>query len=254
MIAEIITIGDELLSGNTIDKNSAYIAQKLFERGCTVNRITTVGDDVESIRKVILESLARGPDVLIISGGLGPTHDDVTMYAVSLATGRSLKLSEEALKWVKEKYEELYRKGYVDTPEINESRKKMAYIPEGAILIKNDVGIAPGALINHGNTRIFVLPGMPSEMRAMLEKYVLPKINATPLYQKKFKLLSKDESMVSKNLREVADNLNVKIHSSPRGFAKDAYILIIMFSESLSNIERAKIELENRGLKLEPVD
>jgi len=254
LIAEIITIGDELLSGNTVDKNSAYIAQKLFERGCMISRIISVGDDVESIRQVILESLARGPDILIISGGLGPTHDDVTMYAVSLATGRPLRLSEEALKWVKEKYEELYKKGFVDTPEINESRKKMAYIPEGSILIRNEVGAAPGVLINHGKTKIFVLPGMPSEMKVMFEKYVLPQIRAKPMLQKKFRILSKDETMISEHLRDVARKLNIRIHSSPRGFGKDAYILIIVFSESLSHIENARAELEKRGLKLEPLD
>ncbi len=254
MIAEIITIGDELISGNTIDKNSAYIAQKLFERGCVVTRITSVGDDVELIRQAILESLARGPDILIISGGLGPTHDDVTMYAVSLAVGRPLKLSEEALKWVKEKYEELYKKGFVDTPEINESRKKMAYVPEGCVLIRNEVGAAPGVLINHGKTKIFVLPGMPSEMKVMFEKYVLLQIRAKPMLQRKFKILSKDETMIAEHLTEVAKKLDVKIHSSPRGFGKDAYIMIILFSETQTHIERARSELEKRGLKLVPID
>lgn len=88
MFAEILTIGDELLTGNTVDSNSAFIARKLTQRGYWVRRKTTVGDDVEEIKKVIREILDRKPEVLIISGGLGPTHDDVTMLAVAEASGR----------------------------------------------------------------------------------------------------------------------------------------------------------------------
>ncbi len=100
MFAEILTIGDELLTGHTVDSNSAFIASKLTERGgYWVRRITTVGDDVEEIKAVIGgEILARKPEVLVISGGLGPTHDDVTMLAVAEASGESSSSARSALR------------------------------------------------------------------------------------------------------------------------------------------------------------
>ncbi|MDK2854176.1 MAG: nicotinamide-nucleotide amidase [Thermococcaceae archaeon] len=137
MFAEIVTVGDELLTGNTVDSNSAFIAQKLTERGYWVKRITTVGDDVEDIKTVIRESLSRKPEVLIIAGGLGPTHDDVTMLALAKALDIELELREDALKRIEQFYLELYEKGLVDDPKINDARKKMAYLPKGAEMLNN---------------------------------------------------------------------------------------------------------------------
>ncbi|RLF63836.1 MAG: damage-inducible protein CinA [Thermoplasmata archaeon] len=249
MIAEIITVGDELITGNTVDTNATYIAKKLYERGYIVRRITSVGDDVEEIRKAVLEALIREPDILIISGGLGPTHDDVTMYAVSLALGRRLVLSEEALRWIKEKYKELYEKGFVDSPEINEARKKMAYVIEGSCLMRNPVGAAPGVEITHGNTRIYVLPGMPSEMKAILEEHVIPSLGGEPLISKRIKVFSRDESAIADIISSAVSELGIRIHSSPKGFGKDVHIELIVFGKSQEDIEKVISYLRNKGLE-----
>ncbi len=143
MFAEVLTIGDELLTGNTVDSNSAFIAKKLTERGgYWVRRKTTVGDDVGGeIEGVIREILERKPEVLVISGGLGPTHDDVTMLAVAEALGRKLVLCEPCLERLREFYRELHeRGGMIDDPNLNEARKKMAYLPEGAEPLENTEG------------------------------------------------------------------------------------------------------------------
>ena len=254
MIAEIITIGDEIITGNTVDSNSAYIAKRLYEHGYVVKRITSVGDDVEEIKRAILESLSRNPDVLIISGGLGPTHDDVTMYAVSLALNKELVLSEQALKWIEEKYKELYEKGFVDTPEINEARKKMAYVVRGSKLIRNPVGAAPGIDIIHGKTRIFVLPGMPSEMKAMLDGYVLKTIGKGKMISERVKLFSRDETSIADIISEISKKLNVRIHCSPKGFGRDVYIELIIFGKSKEEVKNTLDHLRSRGLSFELIE
>lgn len=249
MLAEVLTIGDELLTGHTVDSNSAFIASKLTERGYWVSRITTVGDDVEEIKAVIREILARKPEVLVISGGLGPTHDDVTMLAVAEALGRKLVLCEECLEKIKAFYERLYSEGYIDDPSLNEGRKKMAYLPEGAEPLENTEGAAPGAFIEHEGVKIFVLPGMPREMKAMLEKEVLPRLGRRKFLQRKFLAEITDESKLAPILREALEKFNVRIHSSPKGFGK--YIGLIIFAEDEDELEKTVEYLEGRGIKLE---
>ncbi len=249
MFAEIVTIGDELLTGNTVDSNSAFIAQKLTERGYWVRRKTTVGDDVDEIKAVIHEVLERKPEVLVISGGLGPTHDDVTMAAVAEALDRKLVLCEECLDKIRAFYERLYKEGYIDDPELNEGRRKMAYLPEGAEPLKNTEGAAPGAYIEHEGVKIFVLPGMPREMKAMLEKEVLPRLGGRKFIQRKLLAEITDESKLAPILSEALERFNVRIHSSPKGFGK--YIGIIIFGESEEEIERAKAFMESKGIRFE---
>ncbi|NJE08697.1 damage-inducible protein CinA [Thermococcus sp. M39] len=249
MFAEILTIGDELLTGHTVDSNSAYIAQKLTEKGYWVRRKTTVGDDVEEIKAVIREILSRRPSVLIISGGLGPTHDDVTMLAVAEALGKKLVLRRDCLKRIEEFYHELYEKGLIDDPNLNEARKKMAHLPEGAEALRNTEGAAPGAYIEHDGVKIFVLPGMPREMKAMLENEVLPKLGERKFVQRKLVAEITDESKLAPILNETLEKFPVRIHSSPKGFGK--YIGIILFGEDEEIIEKAKKFMEEKGIRFE---
>lgn len=249
MFAEVLTIGDELLTGNTVDSNSAFIAKKLTERGYWVRRKTTVGDDVGEIKAVIREILGRKPEVLVISGGLGPTHDDVTMVAVAEALNRRLVLCDDCLEKIRAFYERLYREGYIDDPKLNEARRKMAYLPEGAEPLENREGAAPGAYIEHGGVKIFVLPGMPREMKAMLENEVLPRLGSRKFVQRKLLAEITDESKLAPILNETLKRFNVRIHSSPKGFGR--YIGIILFGDSEEEIERAKAFMEGKGIRFE---
>jgi len=249
VLVEVLTVGDELLTGNTVDSNSAFIAKKLTERGYWVRRITTVGDDVEEIKTAVREILERKPEVLVISGGLGPTHDDVTMLAVAEALGRKLVLCGECLERIQEFYMALYEKGLIDDPELNKARIKMAYLPEGAKPLNNSKGAAPGAYIEHRGTKIFVLPGMPREMKAMLEEEVLPRLGGRRFVQLKFLAEIMDESKLAPVLKEALGRFNVRIHSSPKGFGK--YIGIIIFAESTEEAERVARFLGERGISLQ---
>ena len=146
-------------------------------------------------------------------------------------------------------YRRLYEEGYIDDPELNEGRKKMAYLPEGAEPLENTEGAAPGAYIEHEGVKIFVLPGMPREMKVMLEREVLPRLGERKFIQKKLLAEITDESKLAPLLIEALERFNVRIHSSPKGFGK--YIGIIIFGENEEEIERAKAFLEGRGIRFE---
>ena len=165
--AWIITIGNELLIGRVVNTNAAWIASKLTFHGVRVERIVTVPDRIDDIVEAVREATARA-DIVITTGGLGPTADDMTMEAIAAATNRPLVLNTEAKRMVKEFYES---KGYVLKPEMI----KMAYLPAGAKPIPNPVGAAPGAWLQVGRSNVFILPGVPREMEAMMD-YVLKAI------------------------------------------------------------------------------
>ncbi|MEM3913807.1 MAG: molybdopterin-binding protein, partial [Metallosphaera sp.] len=134
--AEILSVGNELLSGRTINTNSAYIAQRLTILGYSVRRITTIGDNLEDISLVIKEIIERKPKLLVITGGLGPTYDDITVEGLAKALNLKTIINEDALNELKEKY---MKRGL----ELTQERIKMAILPEGALSVKNTQGIAP---------------------------------------------------------------------------------------------------------------
>jgi nicotinamide-nucleotide amidase len=164
---EILAIGNELLLGATIDTNSAWIAERLAEEGIAVARKTTVGDDVAVIRGA-LDAALRRTGVVICTGGLGPTPDDLTRIAVSELYGRRIVVDEG---WV-EVLRERYRRRGIDMPAIN---RVQGELPDGALLLPNERGTAPGiALDDEGHGLTVLLPGVPSEMRGLMESHVLP--------------------------------------------------------------------------------
>ena len=155
--ASILVIGDEILSGRTQDTNSNYIAKKMAEIGIDTSEIRVIPD----IKEVIIESvneLREKNDYLFTTGGIGPTHDDITAESIALAFGVKIELNESALSVLKKYYEE------IGSP-FNEVRQRMARIPVGATLIENPVSKAPGFKIEN----VFVFAGIPKIMIAMLE-------------------------------------------------------------------------------------
>ena len=166
MIAEILSTGNEVLSGTVVDSNAAFIAQKLEEAGIEVRRHVCVGDDMEELVATVREMSGRA-DVVLMTGGLGPTGDDLTAAAVARAAGKSLVFSEEAHESVAAFFEN--RGG-----RMREADAKQAMLPDGADCIFNDVGSAPGFVAVIGDCRVFAMPGVPHEMRKMVIDTVLP--------------------------------------------------------------------------------
>lgn len=168
--AEIVAIGSELLTPFKSDSNSLWLTARLLELGIKVKLKTVVGDDVERLRETLADAVGRS-DVVITTGGLGPTDDDVTREAVSRAIGRELVFHQQLL----EELTERFRRWGREMPEIN---KKQAFVVEGAKILPNPNGSAVGMLINTGGRILAVLPGPPREMQPMFMEYVKPDLEA----------------------------------------------------------------------------
>ncbi|MGB2768880.1 MAG: competence/damage-inducible protein A [Candidatus Zixiibacteriota bacterium] len=166
MKAEIITIGDELLCGQIQDTNSSFIGESLTAEGIEVVFKTSVGDDINRITEAFDVARSRA-DVIIASGGLGPTQDDLTKKAVVKAFKRNLIFHQEILKQI----EESFRKRGSPMPKINQNQ---ALIPQGAKALSNLWGVAPGIFIEDDKTLFFAVPGVPAEMKWMVENEILP--------------------------------------------------------------------------------
>ncbi len=167
MIGEIITIGDELISGRILDLNAKYAAGRLTASGLGVTRITSVGDDPITVTQT-LEKALESSHFVIVTGGLGPTDDDTTNEIVSAALNRSLLLNSDLLKKVKVY---LDARGLEMTPSI----EKMAWLPKGARILDPD-GPACGCCIIEQDVYLYFLPGVPDQMKHLLDRFVIPEI------------------------------------------------------------------------------
>ncbi len=165
MRAEIISIGTELLLGEIIDTNAAWLAQQLAGAGVDVYYRTTVGDNAGRIASAIQIALGRA-DVIITTGGLGPTVDDVTREGIAQAVGVPLVLNNELVEQIRARFAKWGRS-------MTENNVRQAYIPQGATPVENPVGTAPCFIVEHEGHSIFVLPGVPREMKYLTESRVL---------------------------------------------------------------------------------
>ncbi|WP_425066940.1 CinA family nicotinamide mononucleotide deamidase-related protein [Reyranella sp.] len=170
MRVEILCTGDEILTGKTINTNYSHIARRLVELGLGVHWGTTVGDDRESLLKAFHEAGARA-DAVIVNGGLGPTVDDLSQEVAAQACGVELVLSAH---WMTRMEESYARRGRVMPP----NNRKQAMLPANAEFIDNPIGTACGFAVTIGKARFFFTPGVPREMRRMLDEQILPRILA----------------------------------------------------------------------------
>ena len=174
MLAEIITIGDEILIGQIIDSNSAWIAQKLNAIGIRVKQISSVSDDREHILTALAEASHRA-DIILITGGLGPTKDDITKKTLAEYFGVGLIENKEAL----ENVEKIFRRLRGNLTELLDVNKQQALVPENCEVIINQNGTAPGMWFNYQGKIYMSMPGVPHEMMYMMEEAVIPKLKST---------------------------------------------------------------------------
>lgn len=202
MRVELVSVGTELLLGDIVNTNTAYLSKELAALGLGVFRQTTVGDNRERLLKT-LESAFLENDTVIITGGLGPTDDDITKECAAEYFGRDFYFHEYS--WVKI-LERLTRSG---RNIITENNKKQAMIPEGAIVLENFCGTAPGIIIEENNKRIILLPGPPREMRDMFEKSVKPyleKFSNKHFISKYVRFYGIGESLLETKIKDIMDN------------------------------------------------
>ncbi|MEO2143449.1 MAG: molybdopterin-binding protein, partial [Flavobacteriaceae bacterium] len=227
MKAKVITIGDEILIGQIVDTNSAFISKELIDIGIEVSEILTIGDS----KKNILNSLEKSQnnfDIVILTGGLGPTNDDITKEAFCDYFKDKLVLNKEVLKHI----ESLF-KNFKDNP-INDLNRAQAYLPSRAKLIPNNFGTAAGMMVKNLNTLYISLPGVPFEMKSMVSTYLIPEIKnkfeCPVILNKTLLTYGLGESTIANKLKEFESSL-------PSNF-KLAY---------LPNLGRVRLRLSAKG-------
>jgi len=236
MKIELLCVGSELLSGITLNMNAHWLACQTASIGGILNRVTVVSDDLAEISSVIKESLARKPDILITTGGLGSTYDDLTLEGVAGALGKKVVLDSRAVEMLKESYAR--RKLEY---ELTEARLKMATIPEGSTPIANPVGSAPAVMEKSGRTKIFCLPGVPKEMQAIFEQNVMPlikrKVGAFVAQEINYEVRGVTEAMIAPALVKIVGSHPrhaVYLKTHPHGYLR-------------KTIPRIRIQLVSRG-------
>lgn len=198
MSAEIISVGTELLMGNIVNTNAQYISQRLADLGIDCYIQTTVGDNHDRLVEAVHNSLRRA-DIVILTGGLGPTADDLTKETVADAFGKKLVLDEASLEYIKHRFAKM---GHIMTP----NNIKQAYFPEGCIILPNPNGTAPGCIVESDAKAAILMPGPPKEMEPMFEQSVLPyleKRSGFMLKSKMLRIFGKGESSVEYELRDI---------------------------------------------------
>lgn len=202
MKAEIIAVGTELLLGQIVDTNSAYIAQQLTTVGLDLHFKSTVGDNLDRIKST-LEMALRRSDFVITTGGIGPTLDDLTREAVAGVLRRPLVFHPRLFEQVSDFFHRLGRT-------VSENNRKQAYIPEGATPIENPVGTAPGFIAEQERKAIISIPGVPHEMRYFMEHSVLPYLREKlgvreVIVSRVLKLFGIGESLVDERIKDLIE-------------------------------------------------
>src|SRR5690606_37729704 len=203
--AEIITTGTEILLGDIVDTNAAWMAQQLREAGINLYYKTTVGDNFGRVRGVLELGLRRS-DVILVSGGLGPTADDITRDAIAAATGCPLVLHEGALETLKARFARF-------GSQMTENNLQQVMIPQGATLIENPVGTAPGFIVETAQGTVIALPGVPREMKHLMTETVLPYLrrragNTGIIRRRILRTIGIGESAIDHRLRDLMDSAN----------------------------------------------
>ncbi|WP_457548605.1 competence/damage-inducible protein A [Archaeoglobus sp.] len=217
----VISVGNELLSGDITNTNATYIAKRLTKKGHKVVKMIVIPDDVNVIAEEIRNASA---DFVIVTGGLGATHDDVTTEGIAKALNRKLVLYEDVLNDLKKRF-----------PKANENAlRKVCTFPEGAEVIRNDVGVAPGYIV--GN--VLVMPGVPAEMEDIFEK-VLPRFGESDYYEDTLIVHRKESEMLKELNTVVKEFKDVQIGSYP----KVEYVVI-----KFSGKDRGRVEMAKRRL------
>ncbi|OGO79129.1 MAG: competence/damage-inducible protein A [Clostridiales bacterium GWB2_37_7] len=229
MKCEIIAVGTELLLGNIVNSNARYLSERLAELGIDVFYHTTVGDNMSRLQEVIQIALQRS-DIIIATGGLGPTDDDITKEGVAEALGLKLVAHQESL----DKIEDYFRKANRPMPDCN---RKQGFIPEGSRVLENNNGTAPGILTEKNGKAVILLPGPPKEMTLMFEQLVYPYFKARSehlIKSKTLRVVGVGESAIQERLQHIFD-----IQSNPTvaPYAKDGEVHLRITAKCHNDIE-----------------
>ncbi len=238
----ILIIGNEVLDGVVLDTNSNWIEEQLRELGIQVRRLVAVRDEIDEIVHGV-KFLSAVCEVIITSGGLGPTHDDKTLEGVAAATGRRLVEDVDAALIVKRQYQVLFERGIVDSPTYTDTRRKMALLPEGSRALDNTVGGAPGVMFEHEDIVIICLPGVPSELKQIFTTSIRPWLeNRYPraYYERIVAFPIPDETVFAKYISKTMQRVPmVYIKSMPKTYGT-SNILRVWVSARSSTVDESR--------------
>lgn len=215
--AEILCIGTELLLGDIVNTNAAYLSQKLASLGIAVYRQTVVGDNADRLKIALAEALSRA-DLVVTSGGLGPTYDDLTKETVAAYFGRQMHTDHEVMAEI----ERYFVHRYGDLCRMTPNNRKQALVPDGAVVLKNPNGTAPGIAIQGevGKT-VIMLPGPPREFEPMVDNEVMPYLAARRgevFFSRNIHIMGMGESAVENELKELMEQ---SLNPTVAPYAKD---------------------------------
>jgi nicotinamide-nucleotide amidase len=239
----IIAIGNEVLDGLILDTNSNWMELRLVRLGLQMERLVSVRDDLDEIGQA-LTFVRSACDIIITSGGLGPTHDDMTLKAIARALGRKIVEDPKALAIVQRQYQTLFERGIVNSPDMTDARTKMAQIPQESIPLDNRVGGAPGVMIQDKDSIIFCLPGVPSELKFIFDNSIVPLLKERirwKFYEQVVEFGMHDESMFAPAIDQVMRrHPGVYVKSMPKtyGTSKTLRVWISMRSENLEETQK----------------
>ncbi len=270
MNAEIICVGTELLLGDILNTNAQYLSRKLSELGISVYSQSVVGDNVERLKSALIEALDRS-EIVLLSGGLGPTPDDLTKETVAELLGLEMYLHDDVLSEI----EEYFNNRNLAMPEMN---KKQAMVPHTAMVVHNEHGTAPGLVIKKGKNLVIMLPGPPKELVPMFEKNIIPYFKKSQkgiIYSKNINILGVGESKVAEKLGALLGGNNptvatycetgeVRVRVTASGnnaFAKNAVTRTVkeitdMFGDDVYGLDEVSVAskvvklLTEKGLKI----
>ncbi|MAI79784.1 MAG: competence/damage-inducible protein A [Deltaproteobacteria bacterium] len=240
MKVEILTIGDEVVRGEIVDSNKALIAQRLLGLDLECQHQVSLRDDPADMRAAFKLAIERS-DVVIVSGGLGPTRDDLTTEVLAETLGRELELDDDSLEQMKSFFARVGR-------EMAETNRKQAFFPTGSDILKNPVGTAPGFSVEENGTVFFCLPGVPRELSLMLEEQVLPRVEArleslgsvTRIRARLLRTFGVGESTLEKQLSTIAREGDVEL--AFRTSFPDNFLRVMARGAS---IEAADVKIES---------
>ena len=216
---EVLCVGNELLSGITLNTNAHWISKRITKIGGFVRRVIVIRDELDEIKLALIDSLKRKPNWVIVCGGLGTTYDDRTLLGIGKALKKRLVLNNVALDMVKKSYSKRHQ-----NVKINDARLKMAIIPIGSTPVQNPVGNAPAVFLTANRTRIICLPGVPREMKAIVTRNILPQlkqeIGKYTILEINYYVKGISEAMIAYRLAKIVastpkDGLYLKTH--PQG-------------------------------------
>jgi nicotinamide-nucleotide amidase len=238
MKAEIIAVGSELLTPDRLDTNSLFLTEELNKLGIEVVRKTIVGDNRELLAEAFHDALNRAP-LIIASGGLGPTEDDLTRETLAELLGRKLILNDAILRYIEGRFRQLGR----EMPPVN---VRQAMVPEGAEVLENPRGSAPGLWLEDKGRFIALLPGPPRELKPMYEEHVLPRLerrrSGVRMFHRELRVTGMGESAVEQRIRPIYKRYS-DVHTTILAAPGEIQIHLRMWTEDIAYAQKALDEI-----------